>query len=334
MRHFIRLATAAALVALSSSFPLRAQISGAAQHLEDLARANSLDVEGIQPWHLRMTFQLNDLNGKPKENGTIEEWWVSPQARRLEVRSASYNLTIPSDPSAAAPATGMRESYLVNELLNQIVHPIPDYKDFKDLDVTEASRTFGKVSLTCIGVQQANLKSSTPPLTQFCFSPGSSLLRAHLDAAQFGAVRNDMVTFRGIGLGRDNTLMYGHNQAISGHLDTLESFHPDGSIVLTTSAPAATIPSVVLAGKIVKKTVPEYPFYARQQHIAGSVVLAGVISKQGTIASLDVVASPDASLTKSAIDAVKQWIYQPYILDGSPTEVNTTITVNYNLNPS
>ena len=39
-------------------------------------------------------------------------------------------------------------------------------------------------------------------------------------------------------------------------------------------------------------------------------------------------------LAPSALDAVKQWIYQPYILDGSPTEVNTTITVNYNLNPS
>jgi TonB family protein len=333
MRYLTRLATAAALVVLVSGSTLRAQISDAAQHLKDLARANSLDVEGTQPWHLRMTFQLNDLNGKPKENGTIEEWWVSPQARRLEVRSASYNLTIPSDPSVAAtPATGVRESYLVNELLNQIVHPIPDYKDFKDLDVTEASRTFGKVSLTCIGVQQANLKSSTPPLTQFCFSPGSSLLRAHLDAAQFGAVRNDMVTFRGIGLGRDNTLMYGHNQAISGHLDTLESFHPDGSIVLTTSAPPPTIPNVVLAGKIIKKTVPEYPFSARQQHIAGTVLLSAIISKQGTIADLDVVASPDATLTSSAIDAVKRWTYQPYLLNGQPTEVDTTITVNYNLN--
>jgi TonB family protein len=333
MRNLIRLATAAALVVLVSGSPLRAQISDAAQHLKDLARANSLDVEGTQPWHLRMTFHLNDLNGKPKENGTIEEWWVSPQARRLEVRSSSYNLTIPSDPSAPSEsAPGKRESYLVKELLNQIVHPIPDYKDFKDLDVTEALRTFGKVSLTCIGVQQAKLKSSTPPLTQFCFTPGSTLLRAHLDAAQFGAVRNDMVTFRGISLGRDNTLMYGHNEAISGHLDTLESFHPDGSIVLTTSAPPPTIPSVVLAGKIIKKTVPEYPFYARQQHIAGTVLLSAIISKQGTIADLDVVASPDATLTSSAIDAVKRWTYQPYLLNGQPTEVDTTITVNYNLN--
>jgi TonB family protein len=332
MRYLIRLATAAALVVLVSSSPLRAQLSDTAQHLKDLSRANSLDAEGAQPWHLRMTFQLYDLAGKPKENGTIEEWWVSPQARRLEVKSTSYNLTVPSDLSAPPePAGGKRAAYLVNELINQIVHPIPDYKDFNDLDVAEASRTFGKVALTCIGVQRANLKSTTPPLTQFCFSPGSTLLRAHLDAAQFGAVRNNMVTFRGISLGRDNTLMYGRNEAISGHLDTLESFHPEGSIVLTTFAPPPTIPSVVLAGKIVKKTQPEYPFYARQQHIAGTVLLSAIISKQGTIADLDVVASPDASLTSSAIDAVKHWTYQPYLLNGQPTEVDTTITVNYNL---
>jgi protein TonB len=50
------------------------------------------------------------------------------------------------------------------------------------------------------------------------------------------------------------------------------------------------------------------------------------------VTEIDVVSSPDSSLTASAIDAVKQWTYQPYLFKGSPVEVDTTITVNYNLN--
>jgi TonB family protein len=329
MRSFIRLAIAASLISFASDSPLAAQLSGAAQHLNDLARANSLDAEGTQPWHLHMTFQLNDLNGKPKDSGTIEEWWMSPQARRLEIRSTSYNLTIPSGPSnPPEPSTRTRESYLVNELLNQVVHPIPDYGDFKDLVVTEASRNFGKVTLSCISV-------SRPPRmpSQFCVAPGSPALRGYLGEGQFAAARNRMATFRGVELGLDNALAYGGKVAISGHVDRLESFQPNPSVALTSADPAipSVIPGAVLAGRITKKVSPEYPVIARRDHISGTVVLCATISKQGTISGLDVVSSPDSGLTASAIDAVKQWTYQPYLINGSPVEVATTITVNYNL---
>jgi TonB family protein len=91
-------------------------------------------------------------------------------------------------------------------------------------------------------------------------------------------------------------------------------------------------PGVVLAGKILRSEQPVYPISAKMKHIGGSVVLCAIISRQGTISSLDVVSSPDDSLSKSAVDAVKHWTYQPYLLNGQPTEVDTTITVNYNLN--
>lgn len=334
MQYLVRLAFAAALATFASGQPLSAQLSGAAQHLNDLSLANSLDAKGAQPWHLRMTFQLNDLKGKPQETGTIEEWWVSPQSRRLEIRSASYNLTIPTAPSDS-PATVNRESYLVNELLGEVVHPIPGYGDFKNLDVTEAPRKFGTLTLSCISVAHASGKftSVTPP-TQFCFAPNSTVLRGHLGEGQFAAVRNQIATFRGVELGLDNNLAYGAKVAITGHVDALESFQPNASIALTqeNAKPVTSIPGVVLAGRITKKVQPNYPAIARQEHIGGSVILCAIISKQGTISALDVVSSPDRSLTESAIDAVKQWTYEPYLLNGEPTEVDTTITVNYNLN--
>lgn len=328
MHYFIRLCTALALGSITSGALLSAQISPAAQHLKDLARANSLDVPGAQPWHLRMTFQLNDLNGKHKDSGTIEEWWVSPQSRRLEIRSASYNLTLPRGPSdPPTPVPRNRESFLVNELLDEVVHPISDYGDFKDLEVTEATRKFGKVTLSCISVAR-------PPRlpTQFCFTPDSNVLRGHLSEGQFAAARNQIATFRGAELGLDNGLAYAGKIAITGHIDSLESFQPNPSIALTSADAAPTsVPDIVLGGHIIKKPDPIYPLIARQDQVSGTVVLCAIISKQGTISALDVVSSPDPSLSASAIDAVKHWTYQPYLFDGLPTEVDTTITVHYNL---
>lgn len=89
----------------------------------------------------------------------------------------------------------------------------------------------------------------------------------------------------------------------------------------------------VTEGLLVHKVTPQYPPIARQARIAGSVVLAALISKNGTIENLRVI-SGHPMLTASALDAVKQWRYKPYVLNGEPVEVETQITVNFNLSGS
>jgi protein TonB len=86
----------------------------------------------------------------------------------------------------------------------------------------------------------------------------------------------------------------------------------------------------VTAGLLVRKVQPDYPPLARQARIQGSVILKAVISKTGHVEGLQVV-SGHPMLTASAINAVKQWQYKPYILNGQPVEVETNITVNFTL---
>lgn len=78
---------------------------------------------------------------------------------------------------------------------------------------------------------------------------------------------------------------------------------------------------------------PVYPAVAKAAHVQGVVVLHALISKQGTIEDLKVISGPPL-LTASAIDAVKNWTYRPYILNGEPTEVETTINVNFTFGDS
>ena len=86
----------------------------------------------------------------------------------------------------------------------------------------------------------------------------------------------------------------------------------------------------VSTGLLIRKVNPTYPPLARQARIQGTVVLHAVISKDGSIENLTLV-SGHPMLAPAAIDAVKQWKYKPYLLNGEPVEVDTEVLVNFTL---
>jgi protein TonB len=89
-----------------------------------------------------------------------------------------------------------------------------------------------------------------------------------------------------------------------------------------------SVSSGVISGLLLTHADPVYPAVAKAAHIQGVVVLHALISKQGTIEDLQVISGPPL-LTGSAIDAVKNWTYRPFIMNGEPAEVDTTINVNF-----
>jgi protein TonB len=84
----------------------------------------------------------------------------------------------------------------------------------------------------------------------------------------------------------------------------------------------------VAAGNLIFQTKPVYPPIAQAAHITGTVVLRAIISKSGTIENLTVQSGPPI-LRQAALDGVRNWRYKPFLLNGEPTDVDTTITVNF-----
>ena len=82
----------------------------------------------------------------------------------------------------------------------------------------------------------------------------------------------------------------------------------------------------VAEGMILRKTSPVYPKFAQDAHITGKVVMRATITKQGTLEGVQVLSGPKI-LAPSAVDAVKTWKYRPYMLDGQPISVETSITI-------
>jgi TonB family protein len=114
----------------------------------------------------------------------------------------------------------------------------------------------------------------------------------------------------------------------------------NGTISGIVNAPATNVPQPapqslkvsqgVAQGLLMKRVQPVYPLRAQQAHVQGAVELSATIGKDGSISNLKVI-SGDPMLTQAAMDAVKQWKYRPYLLDGQPVEIQTQITMNFKL---
>jgi protein TonB len=111
-----------------------------------------------------------------------------------------------------------------------------------------------------------------------------------------------------------------------------DAFRGQRPAAITPAAPSGPIrvPSTIVAGLLLNKTIPHYPPIAVAAHIEGTVILQATISISGTIENLRVVSGP-AMLQQAALDAVSNWRYRPYLLSGKPVEVETTVNVIFTL---
>jgi len=128
------------------------------------------------------------------------------------------------------------------------------------------------------------------------------------------------------------------------NLDNRDSSLPPGvnsaapaSPHVTVGPPSATpsagplhVSSGVIAGNLLAPIRPEYPQIAKMTGTQGTVVIDAIISGSGTIESARVVSGP-TMLQSAALTAVRQARYRPFLLNGQPTEVQTTITINFRM---
>lgn len=87
----------------------------------------------------------------------------------------------------------------------------------------------------------------------------------------------------------------------------------------------------VSQGLVIKRVTPKYPASALAVHTQGAVLIEATINKEGAVTNVKLL-SGDPILARAALEAVRQWRYKPYYLDGDPVEIQTQITVNFKAN--
>ena len=93
------------------------------------------------------------------------------------------------------------------------------------------------------------------------------------------------------------------------------------------------VSAAVMSGQKISSVNPIYPPEAKADKVQGPVVLSVIINKEGEPTNIRVKTSVRTDVDESAITAVRQWRWKPFLLNGNPTDVKTTVTVNYSLEP-
>ncbi len=99
---------------------------------------------------------------------------------------------------------------------------------------------------------------------------------------------------------------------------------------MSTPIKRIRVASRVAEANLLHDVAPQYPPEAGRQRIEGMVVLMAVIGKDGAVQDVQVLSGLPL-LAQAAIDAVKQWRYKPYLLNGEPVEIDSRITINFTL---
>ena len=328
-------------------------ISAAAVHAEDsaplLARLKSsdsgtaLDDPALKPWHLKMTVQLFDEKGKPSDQGTIEEWWSTPGVDRREYKTNAYTaIEIRNADKFYRTKDQGSPPYYLELLREQGIHPMPKSSEIEQSTPELRKVPFGKLALDCVMLSQPIKNAGLLPLglfSTYCFDPDKDVLRAIFEFGQQTVLRNALALFQGRVVAKEVTVMSDRTVAASSQIVTLEgSTAPDSQFALgddltQQNLNPVQVSSGTIAGMALKQQQPRYPQSAKDRHASGVVVMHAMIGTDGHIHALNVVSAPDPDLAIAAIAAVRNWVYKPYLLLGVPTEVKTTINVNFTFGP-
>ena len=290
-----------------------------------ILRASTLEWSApSEPFLLKVEYQLYDLEGKPSVKGTVEESWTETNGR--QIRSQSPTLVIGDEPTADKYAVYMRESYLVHQALHALARPFPSVIERKDFAMDEFRQTLSNSESSCFSLIRpgTNRNSNSPA---YCTDADNRIVV--MTGPLYVVQQSDFRKYRGHEVPTDLTLSYEGKPALTMHVTELDPLPGSPASKNMPRQAATRVPSDVISAMKLKTKEPKYPAIAKAAHIQGTVLITAIISTQGTIAALDVVASPDKILSQAAKDAVKTWTYQPYLLNGVPTEVETTITVNF-----
>jgi len=297
----------------------------------------------LKPWHLKATYQLYDEKGKPSEQGTFEYWWASPKVyRRTWSRpGASQTVWYTADGNHAHLKAGERLGFFEEKLNSLLLSPLPNSIDHDSSRIRFdlVSVPWGKVKLPCIMVVPLTLNKDKDiaigTYPSYCFDPQMPVLRFTYDHHSVTTGFNNIVKVQDKYLAHEIHIFYGKRELLSAKVDSVTTLSPSDPAL--TPSPDATvvkidtvdISSAVMTGMRIKAPPPRYPEVAKSQHITGTVLLQGTIGKDGKIGDLRVILSPSPLLSDSALQAVSQWEYKPYQLNGVPVEVVTTVDVTY-----
>jgi TonB family protein len=318
-----------------------AEIFAAAAPLYDFASPK------LKPWHMKVSYQLYDEKGEPSTKGTYEYWWASPDTYRSTwTRSGGEQTDWHVDGVHSHAGSGESLAFFERKIQSDLLTPLPTPAELDPEKVRfeRHEQSFGTVKLPCVMVvhkMPSHGQTQTVPMGMFptyCFDSSVPMLREYYAFGATSVTYNKIARVQGMYLPRELEIYDGQRHVLTATVDLIngisakaDEFRPRSEAIVSKAAGRADLSAAVAQGFLLKSVQPHYPEDAKQARIDGRVVLEALIGTDGRVHELSVVEGPSPSLIGASMWAVSQWQYKPYLLNGEPVEVQTTVNVFFKL---
>ena len=290
------------------------------------------------PWHLKASYEVFGLDGKSTDKGTYEEWRVSAKQYRLALHSPTVSAEeYGTDHGVFRTGDQGWPGRPLSSIRAMIAQPVLPPVHPEKTVLQNYERSFGKLKLQCTALVDQGAKQKMEDAPSYCFASTNAILfYSGSFSRMYQTLFEHISLVHGYYFANDMQLFIGGRPWLKLHIDALEGLGPAGFSALTVPEGASPVtarldvPGEITQGYLTNKILPVYPATAKQQGVQGRVILNGIIGTDGRYKRLDVLAGPPM-LQQAALDAVRQWVYTPYLRDGKPIEVETDISVVFAL---
>jgi TonB family protein len=314
-----------------------------------------------KPFHLSYHYRLLDNQGSLSTEGEVEFWWSPGDVRRISWTKGNnvHSEWHTADGKFLQSVKGDDISSMEHRLSSAVLFSLPKAQDYESGETSlklVSINNSGTLNL-CVAMVPSKAAPDFPTDglhgvgTAYCFDSQAPVLVSTLMNHTITNSYSHIQRFLDHNIAGHIDISYIGETRVEADLEETAEIKADDAAF--TPAPEATAPPIqvitekriqvatgpggetnagIKAGVILQRVPPIYPPSARAAHISGTVVIQAVVGKDGTIHDAKVVSSPDDSLSQAALDAVRQWRYQPYLLNGEPAAVMTTINLEFTLN--
>jgi hypothetical protein len=290
---------------------------------------NGLQSTDLLPWHIVVTYDQFDEDGDNVNSGVYEEYWVGAKKYKRIYKGDNLNQTdYATDKGLYRRGDQRWPNRAESQARAEVIAPFSYAATLQGFHGRNLERAFSGYKVQCVLIER-DTGISDP--TQYCFEPDSSILRYSRGFGWFQTVYNRIVPFQGRNLAEEVDVTDGGKPYLKLRVETIEllSHVDDANFVPPSDAvgPLGDRISGVSPVPVSMSSLPQWPASLRAQHF--KVTLEIVIGKDGHVVSAHAISGPPEAY-KAGEDAVRKWVFKPYLVLDKPVEVEQKVELSNN----
>lgn len=293
------------------------------------AALNGLQSAGLLPWHIVVSYNQFDEDGDNVHSGVFEEYWASEKKYKRTYKSDNFNQSdYATDKGLFRDGDQQWPDPAQSQVRSEVIAPFYYAATLQGFHGRTVERTFSGYKLQCVLIENDSAISDP---SQYCFEPETSVLRYSRGFGWFQTVYNRIESFQGRNIGQEIDITDAGKPYLKLRVQTIELLTQiDDARFLPPKDAVGPLGDRVSGVRLVPlnmSSLPQWPASLRQQRFTVEVEI--VVGKDGRVISAHAISGP-AEGYKACENAVRKWVFKPYLVLDKPAEVEQKVLCSNN----